>query len=316
MVSGKSDRKEAERKILTLVLVFSRGFSRMVDTNKTLALFLNTSEAYIMETATNAIVEERREPIGKAEDNRPLVVTGQYLYDTFVVSDDSQVTKMGIIRQLSEVADALQIKGAADKMVEKAKEVDAANGVPDKVLNAEGKEVANRGPKTQSAMNTRTVIQQAWGALRFARDKLDSLGYDDKTGYQDMRVLAKRALDAAKRDWKGDNLATVADKERRSLLRAQKGIQQVFQDVQKDTPMEVGETFGEWQARIAAIASDKAEEVREENLAKQIKSAIERLKKEFDENGLIMLTQTLLNDLPVELSAHVEAQTESEVEHA
>jgi hypothetical protein len=291
----------------------------MVDTNSVvLANFLNTSRGYIMETATNAIVEERRDPIGKAEDNRPLVVTGQYLYDTFVVSDDSQVTKMGIIRQLSEVADALQIKGAADKMVDKAKEVDAANGVPDKILNADGKEVANRGPKTQSAMNTRTVIQQAWGALRFARDKLDALGYDDKTGYQDMRVLAKRALDAAKRDWKGDNLATSADRERRALLRAQKGIQQVFQDVQKETPMEVGETFSEWQARVTAIAADKAEEVREENLNKQIKAAIERLHKEFDENGLIMLTQTLLNELPVELSATVTVPEEqpAEVEHA
>jgi hypothetical protein len=277
--------------------------------------FLETSKGYMMNTATAAVVDGKMEPMQAAPITQQLVITGQALYDTFVGDSQENVSKMDLIRGLVGKADALQIKGACDKLVEIAKGKDTAAGVPEKVLK-DGKEVANRGPKTQSAMNTRTVIQQAWGALSFARDALDELGYRETTGYQDMRVIAKRALDAAKRDWKGDNLATSADRERRALLRAQKGIQQVFQDVQKETPMEVGETFGEWQARVTAIAADKAEEVREENLNKQIKAAIERLQKEFDENGLIMLTQTLLNELPVELSSTVTVPDEQPADRA
>lgn len=281
----------------------------MVDTNRNHALdsFLNTSKGYMMNTATAAVAEEKMEPMTKAPDQRQLVVTGQYLYDNFVVSDDAQITKMGMIRQLADTADALQIKGACDKMVEKAKEVDAANGVPEKVVK-DGKEVVNRGPKTQSAMNARTIIQQAWGALRFAREQLNSLGYDDKTGYQDMRVLAKKALDEARKTWKGDNALTQADRERKALQRQQKGIQDVIQSVQKENPMNIGESFMEYQVRVGQLAQEKAEEVRKEMDAKAVKDAADKLQKTLDENQQYLLVVELMERLGLETVST--AQTE------
>lgn len=260
-----------------------------------------------MNTATAAVAEEKMEPINKAPEQRQVVVTGQYLYESFIVSDEAQITKMGIIRKLADEADALQIKGACDKMVEKAKEIDAAAGVPEKIVK-DGKEVVNRGPKTQTAMNARTIIQQAWGALRFARDQLNALGYDDKTGYQDMRVLAKKALDEARKTWKGDNALTQADRERKALQRQQKGIQDVIQSVQKENPMNIGESFMEYQVRVGQLAQEKAEEVRKEMDAKAVKESADRLVKALDENQQYLLILELMDRLGLETVSSAEEE--------
>lgn len=278
--------------------------------------FLNVSKGYMMNTATAAVSDEKMEPINKAPEQRQIVVTGQYLYESFIVSDEAQITKMGIIRKLADEADALQIKGACDKMVEKAKEIDAAAGVPEKVVK-DGKEVVNRGPKTQTAMNARTVIQQAWGALRFARDQLNSLGYDDKTGYQDMRVLAKKALDEARKTWKGDNALTQADRERKVLQRQQKGIQAVIGEVQKENPMNIGESFMEYQVRVGQLAQERAEEVRKEMDAKAVKDAADKLTKSLDENQQYLLILELMDRLGLEtVSSAEEEQPDEKVDQS
>lgn len=265
----------------------------------------------MMNTATAAVSDEKMEPINKAPEQRQVVVTGQYLYESFIVSDEAQITKMGIIRKLADEADALQIKGACDKMVEKAKEIDAAAGVPDKVVK-DGKEIVNRGPKTQTAMNARTVIQQAWGALRFARDQLNSLGYDDKTGYQDMRVLAKKALDEARKTWKGDNALTQADRERKALQRQQKGIQAVIADIQKENPMNIGESFMEYQVRVGQLAQERAEEVRKDMDAKAVKDAADKLTKSLDENQQYLLILELMDRLGLETVSSAEEEQPGE----
>lgn len=264
-----------------------------------------------MNTATAAVSDEKMEPINKAPEQRQVVVTGQYLYESFIVSDEAQITKMGIIRKLADEADALQIKGACDKMVEKAKEIDAAAGVPEKIVK-DGKEVVNRGPKTQTAMNARTIIQQAWGALRFARDQLNALGYDDKTGYQDMRVLAKKALDEARKTWKGDNALTQADRERKQALRQQKGIQAVIADVTKENPMNIGESFMEYQVRIGQLAQDRAEEVRKENDRKLVVDTMEQLVKKLDENQLFLLCGRIIDHLGIDPESFNQQQAEPE----
>src|SRR5579864_3569174 len=177
--------------------------------NSVVTNFLNTSKGYIMSaTATAAIVDARMEPISAALITRPIVVTGQLLYDQFMAASESDRTRMGLIRQLADTADALQIKGACDKMVELARDKDYPEGKPKK---------AERKSKEQQAMNARTIIQQGWGALHFARSEAEKAGYDDTTGYLAMRVIAKKALDAAKIDWKGDALKTASDRERASL---------------------------------------------------------------------------------------------------
>jgi hypothetical protein len=258
--------------------------------------FLNVSEGFIM-NATQKVVEEKREPIAPQVEQRPLVVTGQYLYDTFMQADEQALTRMGVIRQMCDIADAFQLKGACDKMVEMAREKDVESGQPAKVMNGKGKEVANRGPKAAYAMNVRTTIQQVWGAIKYARDEMDSLGFDDKTGYVQAGVMAQRALNTHGINWKNDALPTRADKERKALLRSQKEIQKVFQEVQKETPMEVGESFGEWQARIGELANDRAEEAQREAENKAVSSMLETLEKTFSENQRYTLACEILDRL-------------------
>jgi hypothetical protein len=268
--------------------------------------FLVTSKEYftMSQVATAAVVDGKMEPAAPAPIVRPLVVTGEYLYNTFVVADDAQITKMGIIRQLADIADALQIKGAADNMVKKAVLVDWPTGKP---------KGADRGPKEQSAMNTRTVIQQAWGALRFARGNLDALGYDDKTGYQDMRVLAKRALDAARVDWKGDALKTEAQKETARLQRDNKEQVAALQDVQKDNPFDSRiETLPQWNERTFKLAESAMQQARADKETSLATKEAEKLIGKYGPNVLFQIAELLLDAAGVEVTETPETEPEAE----
>jgi hypothetical protein len=267
--------------------------------------FLSISKGYIMDTATNSVVEEKMEPITSAPVTQQLVVTGQYLYDTFVKADESQVTKMDIIRTLSTNADALQIKGACDKMVEAAVLLDYPQGKPKK---------AERKAKEQSAMNARTIIQSAWGALQHvaSRIALTDMGYDENTGYQDMRVLAKKALDTAKINWKGEPVLTDKDKEVARLRREQKAETQALVDVQKANPRLVNESLGEWQQRTLDLAKDAMDEARETATAERVEKAVKGLTEKLDDNDLYLVAVALFEHLGLEVNKAEEETEEGE----
>lgn len=267
--------------------------------------FLNTSKGYIMMmNATASVVEGKMEPITRSASTQPLVVTGQYLFDNFVKADEVSITKMDLIRNWSTQADALQIKGACDKMVELAVLIDYPEGKPKK---------ATRGTKEQSAMNCRTIIQQAWGALKNARTELDSLGYDDSTGYQDMRVLAKKALDSAKVNWKGDAVLTDKDKEVKRLVREQREETAALQDVQKETPRMVGESLADWNTRTFALAQTAMEQARAANTAETVAKVLESLISKYDENTLFQLAEGLMEHLGFSVGVPEEVAQEEEV---
>lgn len=235
-----------------------------------------------MDTATSAITDEKREPIQKAEEQKPLLVTGQWLYEQFVTADNTQVTRLNMIRDLVATGcDAFQLKGACDKMVEKARQVDLDNGVPEKTINDKGKEVQNRGPKQQYAMNVRTALQVAFGALKFAPEEATKIGYTDKTGYADMVVIAKRALAAKGVDWKGQPLPTDADVERKRLQRAKKAESEVMARAVFDNPRLPQESEAEWLARVAEGAREATEEAREKSENEAISSIVSGL---FEKN--------------------------------
>ncbi len=251
--------------------------------------FLNTSETYIMEIATQTVADEKREPITKQEPTQQLLVTGQWLYDTFVAADDTTVTRMQQIKTLVEKGcDPFQLKGAADNMVKQARELDLASGVPAKVLDEEtGKERVNRGPKQQAAMNVRTIIQNAYGALKFARKELDTLGYDDsKTGYLAMAVLAKRALDAKGLKWNGVSAPTEEEQMRKRIARAQKQETGAMAKAFADNPRMPGEDDLAWTARVTRIAHDIVEDVRTKQEEAAISEIVTMLFEKYDAQRL------------------------------
>jgi hypothetical protein len=244
------------------------------------------------QTATAAVVDGRMEPVGKAEITRPIVVTGQLLYDQFMAASESDRTRMGLIRQLADTADALQIKGACDKMVELARDQDYPNGKPKK---------AERLSKEQQAMNARTIIQQGWGALHFARSEAEKAGYDDTTGYLAMRVIAKKALDAAKIDWKGEALKTERDKDVARQIRETRSQTTVLQDVQKSNPPNIGESLADWNVRTFALAQVAMEKARVEAEEKIVSELFDKLLEKHGDDRLIALASLICQRYEVDI---------------
>jgi hypothetical protein len=163
-------------------------------------------------TATAAVTDGRMEPVQKKEETRPLIVTGQYLYDQFVSNDGSGKRMAWIRSYLVPKADPRQVKGACDEMVKIAHARDQAAGVPEK----------ERGPKRNTAMNVRTFVQQIYGALKFAPECMAAMGFDETTGWMEARNMAKPALERAGKIWTGHAIPTKTEREQKALIKSRK----------------------------------------------------------------------------------------------
>lgn len=246
--------------------------------------------------ATAQIVDGKMEPIGKVEPTKPLIVTGQYLYDQFITSDGSG-TRMAWIRSyLVPNADVMQVKGACDEMVKVAHARDIAAGVPEK----------ERGPKKNTAMNVRTFIQTIFGGLKFASEKMVALGFDETTGWSEARVIAKTALDVTGKTWQGYNVKSQADREKAQLLRKNKAETQAQLEATKDTPRALNESYASWQARIALVAEKMVDEARTKAQVSEVEMALQKLVEKHDIEVLALLSAAL--------AEHVRAQMASDAE--
>lgn len=252
-------------------------------------------------TATALVVENKLEPVNAAPVVQQLVVTGQGLFDLFMVESDSDKTRMGFIRSMVDLADDLQLKGACDNMVERARKIDYPTEKP---------KGAPRGSKEQQAMNVRTTVLQAWGALKFARGFLDLEGYSEETGYNAMRVLAPRALKSAAVAWNGIALPSDADRERSALLRQQKAQTTAMLEATKDTPRELNESFASWQARVAQVAESRVEEARAEDVVNAATAEFKKLTKKHPRAVLATLAHLLLEHLKEENAGQSELTEE------
>ena len=286
------------------------------DATEAIRSFLSLSKRYVM-NATASVVEARMEPVQKAQTGQQTVLTGQYLYDTFMKPDAGESTKMQIVRSwVDNQYDVLQIAGACDGMVKKAAELDASKwdgptndkGVP---IDEQGKKV--RGVKEQSAMNMRTVIQTAYGAIKFARPELESLGYDDSTGYLAMRVLAKKALDEKRITWKGEAQKTDVDRANARLRKEQKAETDVLLDVMKQVPRNHDETLLAYNQRIAQLAEQGVEQARIEAEAKIVADLLEKLEKQHGTSRMIALAQAICERYDVSINLN-ESEATSEQE--
>lgn len=253
--------------------------------------------------ATNAVVEGKMEPIGKAPVTQQLIVTGQGLYNMFMVPDAQTQTRMAWIREvLVPNADALQVKGACDELVKLAHKVDTAAGVPEK----------ERGPKRNTAMNVRTFVQQIYGALKFAPAEMTAMGFSDQTGWLEARNMAKPALERAGKIWTGHDIPTDAQKEQKARLRETKAETAAQLEATKMTPRQLNESRASWQARIDVIADGMVSRAREDAMLEQAEKALATLTKKYDREVLALI----MDGLQSHLKAANEGQSEVSEEEA
>jgi hypothetical protein len=239
-----------------------------------------------MSNATEAVVDGKMEPINKQPETQQLLVTGQYLYHEFVEADDSQKTRMNLIRDLvAKGADPLQIKGATDEMVKLAIKKDVANGVDEKV----------RGPKRATAMNVRTIVQNVYGALKFAPDALTKEGFNENTGWLEGAVMAKKALATGGKVWNGYDVPTQEQKEQAALQRARAGETEAMLQATKENPRKPNESLLGWNTRIGQAAESLVVKAQQEKLETDAKKLFEYAVKKYD-RAVIAQAMILFHD--------------------
>jgi hypothetical protein len=268
-----------------------------------------------MSTATNAVVENRMEPVAKAVPVPHLTVTGQGLYDRFIKPDSADVSRMTAIRELVHSADALAMAGSTDKMVELARAADLADGVPEKEMR-DGKERRTRGPKEANAMNVRTIIRQVWGALKFTAAGTGSYGMTDDTGWLAAAKIAKTALAAAQIDWKNEALKTDADKARAKLQAATKAETKALTDVQKDNPRANDETLEAWNERVMKMARNSMETARAEAIAKVVTALVDGIYNKHGVDIALAVAGEIAKREGVDITLTVEGEEEMTEEQA
>lgn len=251
-----------------------------------------------MSNATQAVVDGKLEPMTKSEPAPQLVVTGQYLADTFLKSSESDITRMSVIRDLAGKADSLQIKGATDKMVEIGRKEDLAAGLPEKEMR-DGKEKRTRGSREQQAMNARTIILQAWGAIKFASKECDSQGYTDQTGYYAMRVIAQAALKSRGIDWKGEPVKTEKDREVAAARREQKAETELLTATMQSNPREKDESYSDYLARCAKLSETAINTARREAEQKAVDIAVASILEKHGTDRALSIALALMDKIGV-----------------
>lgn len=205
----------------------------------------NSAVAAVAENVSPAAVKE-----AAAKSSAIHAWTGQYLYDRFVANDDSEVTKLGIVRHAVETVDTMTFKSGLKDMIKLAKET----AVPSKL---------------KTAQNHASVMRIAYGALKFARGELNALNYTDKTGYHEMRHIGRLALERAGVTWDGH----IDDKGARERVAKQRAEQKLLKKAMDDNPRNEGENLLDWQMRCGKVVETMLDAAIQEETIKAIDRA-------------------------------------------
>lgn len=171
-------------------------------------------------------------------DMASINITGQYLYERFIADHDGDSTRMNIVRAAVSNVDTATFGKALRDAVEIAKK---------------------SGPAAEKTMrNHMTVCRIAYGALKFAQAHCNMLGIDNKTGYQQMRVLGKQALEKAGIKWDGSKAPTKQEQESAKIDKAQ-AVR--LAEIRTENPQQDGEEPAKWEIRCRGLlAAELAED--------------------------------------------------------
>lgn len=251
-------------------------------------------------SGTSAVVDGKLEPVDAAPVTRQLVVTGQGMYEMFIGNDGTGTRMQWIREYLVPMADPLQVKGACDEMVKIAHQRDQALGVPEK----------ERGPKRNTAMQTRTFVQQIYGALKFAPEQMATIGFDAETGWNEARVMAKPALERAGKIWNGLDIPSDIQREQAQLARQRKVETDAYLQATKDNPRVLNESFSDWTARVAQCASANVVQAQADKRMEDAHKILEGLTKKHDRDTLGLVLSMLTEHLKSEADGMSEISEE------
>lgn len=223
-----------------------------------------------MSTATQSVVDGRMEPVSAAPITQQVTITGQFLFDNFMNASEEQVSKMNIVRLMAKQSTAEEVAKALKDMVELAHKIDVRNGVPEK----------ERGPKRQTAMNVRSVMQNVYGALRLAPSELAAQGFTEKTGYQDGAVMARTALKARGIKWNGTKLPTDESKALAEIQAKNAARREAMLEAIDANPQQEGEDDAVYGVRIAkardAILAEQTKKAQHEVTVKIVAGIVQK----------------------------------------
>ena len=242
-----------------------------------------------METATNAVVEGRMEPMRANASGAPqVVVTGQFLFDNFVDGGgEQQVSRMNIVRVLAKTATKDQLTEALKDAVELAHKIDIKNGVPEK----------EAGPKRRQAQNVRAALQNVYGALKLAAPELEKLGFSEKTGYVEGMTLAKAALKAKGLKWNGSPLPTDESKAIAKANALKEAKKAAIVDAMASLTRGDDESMVDYYTRVEAKADDILAQAKKAELSRSVSKTVIGIVEKTDRETARAIADGILNYL-------------------
>lgn len=222
------------------------------------------TSAQVAQPVTDPVQEDisGTPPMRTYDAGRGMHLTAQYLYDQLVGNSQADTTRMTLVKQAVDTIDTANFKKMLADMVEIAKKL------PDEKV---------RAAKHKTAKNVQSVMRAAYGALKFAPTQLKETGYSPATtGYHDMAVFAKTALEKADIKWDGTKkVAPPSD-----LDKKQVEADLVMAELKKKNPRlkledgtDFAETTLEYNERILYMLDDAIEQHAIDTLAVRVETA-------------------------------------------
>jgi len=199
--------------------------------------------------------------------------SGQYLYDRFVANDKTEVTKLDIVRTMTEL-EVSTFKAVLADFVKVAK------GYADNAVEKHGKDSAQAhelSAKLKTAQNHQANMRNAYGAIRFAPDELTANGYTESTGYLVMAKIASAALKAKGIKWDGSAIPSQELAQQRKVAAAES---KALSEVMAQEPRKDGESLKDYVVRMDEAVTAKIKSNAQEREAKLISDLVAKFRKE------------------------------------
>jgi hypothetical protein len=235
--------------------------------------------AKLPETTNTATVRAAKPVALKTGNN----FTGQYLYERFVMDKAEQkadVTKMGIVQQMVEVLDANEFAVTVDGMVGFANRdykaaVEAAKAAGNYDSENPTWPIREASARLRTARNHKTVMQNAFGALKFCADELKAKMGEGELSYRMIREIGSKLLSDKGINWKGEKVIAPAD---RQAKREQDTETAAMTAIQKEHPRQPGESLGQYFTRMEGEVTKRMAKIKEDERIKNIASLAEKIR--------------------------------------